>query len=199
MTRLTTAGQNLELRWRRDNTLDLEPDDYLRLILRKTCCYTTIYPLRIGALVGSRGSVDGPTLEALSEFAFYLGAAFQIRDDLLNLVGSEERYGKERLGDLHEGKRTLLLIRLLSVADEADRAWLGAYLGRPISERRAEEAEHVLGLMERYDCLTFATTWGQAIATAARVAFVDAFAGVRPSAHTDLLEAMIAYMLERPR
>ena len=59
MTRLTTAGQDLELRWRRDNTLDLEPDDYLRLILRKTCCYTTIYPLRIGALVGSRGSVDG--------------------------------------------------------------------------------------------------------------------------------------------
>ena len=53
--------------------------------------------------------------------------------------------------------------------------------------------------MERYDCLAFATTWGQAIATAAHLAFADAFAGVRPSAHTDLLEAMIAYMLERPR
>jgi len=199
MVRLTTAGQNLELRWRRDNTLDLEPDDYLQLILRKTCCYTTIYPLRIGALVGSRGSVDAPTLEALSEFAFYLGAAFQIRDDLLNLVGSEERYGKEHLGDLHEGKRTLLLIRLLGVAGSADRAWLAGYLARPIAERRPEEAEQIFALMERYDCFAFAISWGQAIAGAARASFADAFADVRPSVHTELLEAMIAYMLERPR
>ena len=150
MTRLTTAGQDLELRWRRDNTLDLEPDDYLQLILRKTCCYTTIYPLRIGALVGSRGSVDGPTLEALSQFAFYLGAAFQIRDDLLNLVGSEERYGKEHLGDLHEGKRTLMLIRLLGEADATDRAWLGD-LPRPpdrrASPRRGRARAHADGAL----------------------------------------------------
>ena len=62
-----------------------------------------------GALIGSAGTAP---LAAMTRFGFYLGAAFQIRDDLLNLVGSEERYGKELLGDLREGKHTLMLIHL---------------------------------------------------------------------------------------
>ena len=49
-------------------------------------------------------------------FGFHFGAAFQIRDDLLNLVGDEQIYGKEILGDLYEGKRTLPLVHLLAVA-----------------------------------------------------------------------------------
>ena len=122
MARLTTSGQGLELRWRRDNVMDLSPADYFDLILLKTCCYTTMYPLRIGMLVGTQGLAEPEALDAVSEFGFYLGAAFQIRDDLLNLIGTTDRYGKEWLGDLLEGKRTLMLIHLLDAADEADRA-----------------------------------------------------------------------------
>ena len=51
-------------------------------------------------------------LEPFLRFGFFLGAAFQIQDDLLNLV-ADERYGKERDGDIMEGKRTLMLIHLL--------------------------------------------------------------------------------------
>jgi geranylgeranyl diphosphate synthase, type II len=197
MARHTTAGQGLELRWRRDNTLTLQPDDYFQLILQKTCCYTTIYPLRIGALIGSHATLDEPALEAISQFGFYLGAAFQIRDDLLNLVGSEEVYGKESLGDLHEGKRTLMLIHLLGEAGASDRDWLAGYLARPIATRSHDEAAHVLDLMERYGSLEFAYTWGHAIATAAHNAFDRAFVDVAPSPHLDFLRAMIPYMLER--
>ena len=136
----TTAGQSLELRWRRDNALDLQPEDYFHLILQKTCCYTTMYPLRIGALIGSRGALDDDALEPITQFGYYLGAAFQIRDDLLNLVGAPATYGKEALGDLREGKRTLMLIHLLQAADPRDRAWLAAYLDRPISGRRPDES-----------------------------------------------------------
>jgi geranylgeranyl diphosphate synthase, type II len=49
-----------------------------------------------GAIVGSRGSLD---LGPLVRFGFHFGAAFQTRDDLLNLVGDEGTYGKEILGD----------------------------------------------------------------------------------------------------
>jgi geranylgeranyl diphosphate synthase type II len=197
MARQTVAGQGVELRWRRDNVLDLRPADYFNLVLQKTCCYTTIYPLRIGALVGSRGSLDATTLEAVSQFGFYLGSAFQIRDDLLNLVGVEDRYGKELLGDLHEGKRTLMLIHLLAEADDDDRTWLAEYLGRPMIERTTAQAEHVLSLMRTYGSIDFAVTWGQAIATAAHTVFREAFAEARPSVHCDFLQAMIGYMLER--
>src|SRR4029453_3368499 len=51
----TLEGQALELGWRRDGVTDLSPGNYLELILGKTCWYTTIAPLRIGALIGSSG------------------------------------------------------------------------------------------------------------------------------------------------
>src|SRR5215211_3865998 len=86
---------------------------------RSSCC-SSVWPLRVGALIGSAGTAP---LAAMTRFGFYLGAAFQIRDDLLNLVGSEARYGKELLGDIREGKRTLMLIHLLGSvrADERER------------------------------------------------------------------------------
>ena len=56
MSQQTVAGQALELGWCRDNRTDLEPDDYLDLIMKKTCWYTTVLPLRVGALVGFEGN-----------------------------------------------------------------------------------------------------------------------------------------------
>ena len=41
---------------------------------------------------------------------FFFGAAFQIQDDLLNIEQAAQTYGKERYGDLLEGKRTLMLV-----------------------------------------------------------------------------------------
>ncbi len=98
---------------------NLGPEDYLHLIMHKTCWYTTIHPLRVGAIVGSRGTAE---LGPLVRFGFHFGAAFQIRDDLLNLVGDERMYGKEILGDIYEGKRTLPLVHLLATAQGADLA-----------------------------------------------------------------------------
>ncbi len=139
MSQQTVAGQALELGWCRDNRTDLEPDDYLDLIMKKTCWYTTVLPLRVGALVGSKGTAE---LDPMIEFGFHLGAAFQIRDDILNVVGDPGVYGKEALGDLLEGKRTLMLIHLLASADPADRRWLVAYLAvlRPSGHGRTSSA-----------------------------------------------------------
>ena len=56
-------------------------------------------------------------------FGFHFGAAFQIRDDLLNLVGDERDYGKEILGDLYEGKRTLTLVHLMATPAAPTATW----------------------------------------------------------------------------
>ena len=113
MAQRTVEGQAQELAWRQNNVVDLQPDDYLALIGAKTCWYTTIYPLRVGALVGSRATAD---LDRISEFGFHLGAAFQIRDDLLDLDATARQFGKTPFGDVREGKRTLMLIHVLSHA-----------------------------------------------------------------------------------
>jgi len=192
----TIAGQARELGWRRDNVVDLQPDDYLELIGAKTCWYTTIYPLRVGALVGSRGAAD---LEALSRFGFFLGAAFQIRDDLLNLVGAEDEVGKEPLDDIREGKRTLMLIHALGAAGASDRAWLVRYLALPEEQRTAAHVARVLDLMAEHGSLDFAAAYGQGIAAAARERGGEGVAGVGPSTHRSFVEGLVPYMLERSR
>jgi geranylgeranyl diphosphate synthase type II len=194
MVRQTTEGQALELGWRRDNVVDLRPADYLDLAGRKTCWYTTVAPLRVGALVGSRGTAP---LQALSRFGFYLGVAFQIRDDLLSVVGSEV-HGKEPLGDIREGKRTLMLVHLLARASRADRCWLIAFLAAPEQQRTPADSAHVLRLMERYGSLAFASEYGSGITTAAYGAFDEAFAALPGSEHLDFIRALIPYMLTRP-
>ncbi|HEX6068980.1 MAG TPA: polyprenyl synthetase family protein, partial [Longimicrobiaceae bacterium] len=72
MARESVEGQALELAWRTHNTVELDAADYLRLILKKTCWYTTIFPTRVGALIATRDRVD---LDRYLRFAFFVGAA----------------------------------------------------------------------------------------------------------------------------
>src|ERR1700723_3472766 len=147
MAMRTLEGQATEVGWQRDEVEDLSPEDYLHLIMHKTCWYTTIHPLRVGAIVGSRGKVE---LGPLVRFGFHFGAAFQIRDDLLNLVGDERMYGKEILGDLYEGKRTLPLVHLMATVQGEDRALMRDYLRLKRSERSVELVHTIRALMDDY-------------------------------------------------
>ena len=192
--RATTEGQALELGWQRHGVLDLEPGDYVAMAVKKSCWYTTVSPLRIGSIVGGR---DGAPLDALTRFGLYLGLAFQIRDDLLSIVGSGEIHGKEALGDIREGKRTLILIHLLGAADPADRSWLAGYLAAPEAERVPGDAERVLGLMHAYGSVDFAADYAAAMAVAAEDAFEPAFAGAARAAPLRFIRGLIGYMVAR--
>ncbi len=164
MARESLEGQAMDLGWRRDNTSHLGVEDYLRMVAKKTCWYTTIFPLRAGALIGSRGRFD---LDRLVRFGFFLGAAFQIQDDLLNLDAYNDAYGKESCGDIYEGKRTLILLELLRRADAAERARLTAFLGGERAARDTESVRWVRELMDHYDCVAYAKKVANALAGAA--------------------------------
>lgn len=128
MARESAEGQAIELDWIRHARWDLADDDYLRMVDKKTGWYTFVAPVRIGAIVAgaSRERED-----ALARYAELLGAAFQIQDDALNLVGDEGAYGKEIAGDLWEGKHTLILLHAMRAAAGAERARARAILERP--------------------------------------------------------------------
>jgi geranylgeranyl diphosphate synthase type II len=190
----TLEGQATELGWRRDRVDELEPEDYLDLIMHKTCWYTTVHPLRVGALIGSRGAAE---LGPMVRFGFYLGAAFQIQDDLLNLLGTELEYGKEIDGDLYEGKRTLPLIHLLRNARGPDRHALDRYLSLERSERTAQMVSEIRGLLEAYGSIAFAAAYAKGIAGAALDAFEEAFAPATEGPDRDFVRALVPYMLDR--
>jgi geranylgeranyl diphosphate synthase, type II len=196
MAMRTLEGQATEIGWQLDQVEDLIPEDYLHLIMHKTCWYTTIHPLRVGAIVGSRGKVE---LGPLVRFGFHFGAAFQIRDDLLNLVGDERMYGKEILGDLFEGKRTLPLMHLLSVAQGSDRALVREYLHLKRPERSPELVRTVRDLMDVYGSITFTSEYAEGILLVAEEYFEHAFAGAEPGPDLDFLRALVPYVWARWR
>jgi geranylgeranyl diphosphate synthase type II len=196
MAMRTLEGQATEIGWQLDEVEDLCPEDYLHLIMHKTCWYTTIHPLRVGAIVGSRGKVE---LGPLVRFGFHFGAAFQIRDDLLNLVGDERTYGKEILGDLYEGKRTLPLMHLLSVAQGPDHSLVREYLHLKRSERSAELVQRVRALMDDYGSIAFTSEYAEGILLVAEEYFEHAFDGAEPGPDLDFLRALVPYVWARWR
>jgi len=194
MTLRTLEGQATELGWQRDSGTARSPEDYLELIMHKTCWYTTIFPLRVGALLGSHGRAPIPPM---IRFGFHLGAAFQIQDDVLNLRGDAARYGKEIDGDLWEGKRTLMLIHLQSVVTGTEAETVQRYLEVPRSGRSPAQVAEIRALMEHHGSIDYALEYGRGVAAVAGDAFEEAFAGAVPGPDVEFVRALIPYMLER--
>jgi geranylgeranyl diphosphate synthase type I len=115
MTTRTIEGQALDLGWARDTSFDLKVDDYLSMAILKTAHYSGGTPLAVGAIVG--GATE-EQVEALRQFGIATGLAFQIQDDLLNLMGTEEATKKDFRSDLTEGKRTLIVVHALQTLDD---------------------------------------------------------------------------------
>ena len=196
MARDTVEGQAIELGWRRDNAIDLEEADYLRLILKKTCAYSTIFPIRVGAIIGA-GERSDADMARLGGYGFFVGAAFQIEDDLLNLVGDARAYGKELDGDIWEWKRTLMLVRLLAHATPDERVRLQRFLALPRPEKSPADVRWIRQQMDRHGCLEYARGVAHGLAGAARHEFADAFGGVAESRDRAFLEALPQWVLER--
>jgi geranylgeranyl diphosphate synthase type II len=194
MMQESLEGQAMELGWVRDNRGDISEEDYLRMVLKKTCWYSFIHPCRIGALIATRDGVD---LDRFNRFGCYLGTAFQIQDDLLNLTGDEQRYGKEIGGDLLEGKRTLMLIHLLRRLDAGETARVTNYLGQPRASRSERDWRWMLDLMRSRGSLDHARKVAKQLAGATIFEFTQAFRDVPDSDEKTFLNEIISYMVSR--
>ncbi|PTA69641.1 polyprenyl synthetase family protein [Deinococcus arcticus] len=126
MIHRTAEGQHLDLCWVERQEWALREADYLEMVRLKTAYYTVVVPLQLGALAAGATPHTGFETAGLA-----LGTAFQIRDDVLNLLGDPLKYGKEIGGDLLEGKRTLIALHWLSTAPEAQRQVFLAQMARP--------------------------------------------------------------------
>jgi geranylgeranyl diphosphate synthase type II len=94
--------------------------DYVLMIDKKTAKMVAV-AAEIGGLIGNGSR---PSILALRKYGEYVGRAFQIQDDLLDIMGNEKELGKAVGGDLVEGKKTFLLLEALRVARGHDRKLL---------------------------------------------------------------------------
>ncbi|MDQ3928755.1 MAG: polyprenyl synthetase family protein, partial [Chloroflexota bacterium] len=90
------------------------------------------YAAWCGATIGLAGRPDPDDMASrLGRFAYLCGIAFQLHDDLLGLTADEMLLGKPVGSDIREGKRTLLVYKALSLADERQRSHILRTLGNP--------------------------------------------------------------------
>lgn len=115
LTQMMVEGELLQLD--RLRQMDLTEADYMELVDRKTA--------RLFSACASLGAISANTDEAseanLREFAWNLGMAFQLVDDILDFTSTEKILGKPAGNDLREGKVTLPMIYALERASEAER------------------------------------------------------------------------------
>jgi geranylgeranyl diphosphate synthase type II len=154
MCRETVEGQAIELDWIRRNVVPRRDADYFRMSTKKTGWYTCITPCRMGAVCA--GVTDPQLLDRFNECFRLIGIAFQIQDDVLNLIGETDLYGKEALGDLLEGKRTVMMIHLFRTASDSVRERMTAINRMPRTQKTQAHAEEMLAAMKSAGSIDYA-------------------------------------------
>ena len=168
---------------------DITEEEHLDIIRRKTA-YLFGGCAQIGGLLGKVGTERE---QALREYGFNLGTAFQLVDDLLDFTGDAEVLGKPVGGDLREGKMTLPLIHLLQQNEE-----VGGRIVRDIIGSRTVapgQWEELLRTLKRHRSLEYAYRRASEFAERAKKPLY-AFPA---SSERDALLALPDYILSRDR
>lgn len=194
MARESVEGQAMELDWVHHAQFHLRDRDYCLMCYKKSCWYTFIAPTQIGGVVSG---ASPQLLSLLRKYATYIGIAFQIQDDVLNLVADEKRYGKEIGGDLWEGKHTLILLHMMRCAtpQEAERARQILQTAR--AQKSEAQVRYLFDLVERYDSLSYSRQVARQMACKAENALTRAYQWMPASIHRDFLMEMVEYVIER--
>ncbi len=176
-------GELLQVAHRRN--LELSEAEYLGIISKKTAAL-----LRTCALFSTVLN-DAPSrfADGLGHYGHNLGMAFQIADDMLDLVGSEEEMGKTLGRDLAKGELTLPLIRFLTDADGPGRAEMMS----AIRNDRPDSLGHIRRLLLDSDALDYCGQLAHGYTERAILALED----LPASAARDCLSALGEFVLSR--
>lgn len=109
-----------------EKRMDVTESEYLEMIRLKTAVLVAA-SLQIGAIIGGSNKQDA---DKLYEFGIHIGIAFQLKDDLLDVYGNPEEFGKSIGGDILCNKKTYLLIKALENSSKeaysALKSWISA-------------------------------------------------------------------------
>ena len=132
-------GQQIDMNFETLNTVSI--DEYINMIRLKTAVLLG-GTLQIGAIIGGASVRDA---ELLYNFGEQLGIAFQLQDDILDVYGDPEKFGKQVGGDILSNKKTYLLIKALELAQGENLNQLNHWLAAT-SYNPAEKVNAVKGI-----------------------------------------------------
>ncbi len=117
--------------------------------INKTASYTTVAPLEIGLLASGRAECIETAHSFAVSVGHKLGVAFQIHDDLLDLIADPQTTGKPVGGDIREGKRTYILAQALQRANSSDHDYLVESYMQPQLRRSPEQINRIRDILIR--------------------------------------------------
>ncbi len=147
-----STGQAMDIAWHRGmaDADKIGEKDYLQM-----CAYKTGTLARMSAKIAAvLADANEELVEKLGHFAESIGIAFQMQDDILDLTGEEFAEKKGGRGkDVTEGKRTLLVIHTIKVADSKDRKRLIEILNMHTSDQVIRE--EAIAIMQKYGSIDY--------------------------------------------
>ncbi len=189
----TAAGQYMEMYWTENVKEDFSDDDFYNIVEGKTCLYSIITPMILGARIAG---VDAERLKFIQPFGDAIGKAFQIQDDVLNLTGDEKIYGKEIAGDIREGKLTLMFAHVIKNCGNDDKRKIIEIYRKKRTDKTDDDVMYVLNLMNKYKSIDYAREKANEFANKAREIFVGATADINNTSK-DVLLNLIDFIITR--
>ncbi len=182
-TNIVCEGELSQIKER--GNLDLSEEAYFKIIDGKTAELTAL----CGYLGAHYAQADSRVVTAMERYGRQLGLAFQIADDVLDLVGNERKTGKSLGSDLQKQKLTLPLIRLLAKATDVDGHALRQLLLHPDETTR----EKLQPYLDRSDAMMYAHQRALQLAQDAR----QQLEAVAPSRSRRILAEIAEFAVQR--
>lgn len=135
-------GQQLDMEFEKRSEVHI--DEYINMIRLKTAVLLG-GALKIGALIGGADEKDAALLQTFGE---QIGIAFQLQDDILDVYGNPEKFGKQVGGDILSNKKTFLQIKALELANAEQSTALNKWFSGTQFEA-AEKIEAVTGIYDQ--------------------------------------------------
>jgi len=135
-------GQALDMEF--EERAGVSASEYLEMISGKTAALISA-ALKMGGMAAE--AID-ESVEKLGIIGHSLGLAFQIQDDLLDVVADPDKFGKKKGGDIFEGKKTYLMVKTLECCTTAEKEWLTNRLNNKPLQRN--DVEEVIKLYRKY-------------------------------------------------
>jgi geranylgeranyl diphosphate synthase type II len=170
-------GQQLDMEFETRN--DVGIDEYINMIRLKTAVVLG-GALKIGAIIGGASSNDANLIHTFGE---QLGIAFQLQDDILDVYGNPEKFGKQVGGDIISNKKTYLLLKALELANLSQAKELNKWL----TSSNADPKDKVAAVTELYNQLQIRQYAEEAMQTYADKAFTALDAISLPDDHKQYL------------
>ncbi len=137
-------GQQMDINFETQDNVSI--DEYIEMIRLKTAILIGAC-LKAGAI---SAYADKKYQDMIYDYGENIGLAFQLMDDLLDVYGNEEKFGKTPGGDIRENKKTYIYLKCIEIASEEDANKLKDYFsGKEFDE--SEKFQAIKALFEKYN------------------------------------------------